>query len=103
MFRRSSGSEDSGDYNWLRLSETHSRKSQRRYARAWVHSLPSDLPLLEVLVVPIHPTGPSEIITMSSNPANQPSEPTHQISVSPLALGDEREARIAGQIDGRIM
>ena len=72
MFRRSSGSEDSGDYNWRRLWETPSRKSQRRYARAWVHPLLSDLPLPEVLVVPVHPTRPSEFIAMSSNPANQP-------------------------------
>ena len=51
-----------------------SKKSQRRYARTWVHSLPGDLPLREVLVVPAHPTGPSESVTMSSNPANQPIE-----------------------------
>ena len=74
MFRRSSDSENSGDYNWRRLWEPPSKKSQRRYARAWVHQLPSDLPLHEVLVVPAHPIGPSESVTMSSNPANQPIE-----------------------------
>ena len=74
MFRRSSDSEDSRDYNWCRLWETPSMKSQRRYTRAWVHPLPSDLPLPEVLVVPIHPTGLSEFIAMSSNPANPPIE-----------------------------
>ena len=74
MFRRSSDSEDSRSYNWRRLWETPRRKSQRRYARAWVHLLPSDLPLPEVLVVPVHPTEPSEFISMSSNPANQPIE-----------------------------
>ena len=74
MFRRSGGSEDSGDYNWHRLWEMPSRKSQRQYARAWVHPLPSDLPLSEVLVVPVHHTGLSEVIAMTSNPANQPIE-----------------------------
>ena len=74
MFRRSSDSEYSEDCNWRRLWETPSRKSQRRYARAWVHPLPSDLPLPEILVVPVRPTGPSEFIAMTSNPANQPIE-----------------------------
>ena len=74
MLRRSSDSEDSGDYNWRRLWETPNRKSQRRYARAWVHPLPSDLPLPKILVVPAHPTGSSEFIAMSSNPMNQPIE-----------------------------
>ena len=72
MFRRSSDSENSEDHNWRRLWEMPSRKSQRRYTRAWVHLLPSDLPLHEVLVVPAHPTEPSEFVTMFSNPANQP-------------------------------
>ena len=72
MIRRSSDLEDSRTYNWRRLWEMPSKKSQRRYARAWVHSLLSDLPLLEVLVVPVHPTGQSEFIVMSSNPDNQP-------------------------------
>ena len=72
MFRRYSDSENFGDHNWRRLWETPNRKSQRRYARVWVHQLPSDLPLHEVLVVPAHPTGSSEFVTMSSNPANQP-------------------------------
>ena len=72
MFRRSSDSENSGDYNWRRMWETPSRKSQRRYARAWVHPLPSNLPVPEVLVVPVHPNEPSEFIVMSSNPANPP-------------------------------
>ena len=74
MIRRSSDSENSGDYNWRRLWESTSKKSQRRYARAWVHPLPDDLSLREVLVIPAHPTGPSESVTMSSNPANQPIE-----------------------------
>ena len=74
MFQQSSDSKDSGSYNWRRLWETPNKKSQRQYARAWVHPLPSDLPLPEVLVVPVHPTGPSKFIDMSSNPANQPIE-----------------------------
>ena len=74
MFRRSSDSENSGDYNWRRLWEPPSRKSQRRYARARVQPLPGDLPLHEVLVVSAHPTGSSEYVTMSSNLASQPIE-----------------------------
>ena len=74
MFRRSNDSEYSGGYNWRRLWETPSKKSQRRYARAWFHPLPSDLPLPEIVVVLVNPTGPSECITMTSNPANEPIE-----------------------------
>ena len=74
MIRRSNDSENSGDYNWRCLWETHSKRSQRRYLRAWVHPLPSDLPLHKVLVVSAHPTGSSESVTMSSNQANQPIE-----------------------------
>ena len=47
-----------------------SNKSHRRYARAWVDPIPSDLPFLEALVVPNHSIGLSEFIFMSSNPAN---------------------------------
>ena len=74
MLRRSTDSENSGDYNWLRLWESPSKKSQRRYARAWLHPLPGDLPISEALAVLEHPTGPSELIAMSSNPANPPIE-----------------------------
>ena len=74
MIQRSSDSENSGDYSWHRLWEPFSRKSQRQYARAWVHPLPGDLLLHEVLVVLDHPTGPSESVTMSSNSVNQPIE-----------------------------
>ena len=74
MLRRSSGSKSSGDHNWRRLWETPSKKSHRRYAIAWVHPIPSDLPFSEALVVPVHFTEPSEFITMPSNPANRPIE-----------------------------
>ena len=50
------------------------KKSHRRYARAWVHPIPSDLPFPEALVIPDHSTEPSKFIAMSSNPANQPIE-----------------------------
>ena len=36
--------------------------------------LASDLPLPNVLVVLVHPIGPSEFVSMSSNPVNQPVE-----------------------------
>ena len=70
MLRRSTNSENSGDHNWRRLWESPSKKSQRRYARAWVHPLPGDLPISKALVIPKHPTGPSEFNAMTSNPAN---------------------------------
>ena len=74
MLRRFSDSESSGDHNWRHLWETSSKKSHRQYARAWVHPILSDLPFPEDLVIPDHPTEPSEFIAMSSNPANQPIE-----------------------------
>ena len=74
MLRRSIDSENSGDYNWRRLWETSSKKSQRRYARAWVHPLPGDFPISEALAILEHPTRPSEPIAMSNNPVNPPIE-----------------------------
>ena len=70
MLRRSTDFENSGDHNWRRLWETLSKKSQRRYARAWVHPLPGDLPISKALAIPKHPTGPSKFNAMASNPAN---------------------------------
>ena len=93
MFRRCSDSENSGDHNWCRLLEMPSRKSQRRYARAWVHPLPSDLPLHEVLVVPAHPTGPSKFVTMSSNPVNQPIEDSFLRRRQEMEAKQEEQAR----------
>ena len=72
---------------------TPSRKSQRRYARAWVHLLPSDLPLQEILVVPAHPTGPSESVTMSSNLANQPIEDPFLLWRQEMEAKQEEQAR----------
>ena len=59
MTRQSTDSENSGDYNWHRLWETPSKKFQRRYAKAWVHLLPGDLPISEAFAVLEHPIGPS--------------------------------------------
>ena len=70
MLRRSTDSENSGDHNWRRLWETPIKKSQRRYARAWVHPLPGDLPISEALAIPNHPIGLSEFTAMTSNSAN---------------------------------
>ena len=74
MLRRSTDSENSGDYNWRCLWETPSKKSQRRYTRAWVHPLPGDLPISEALAILEHPTEPSKLTAMSSNPVNPPIE-----------------------------
>ena len=98
MFLRSNDSEDSGDYNWRRLWETPSRKSQRRYARVWVHPLPSDLPLPEILVVPAHPTGPSEFIAMFSNLVNQPIEDQFLRWRQEMEAKQEEHARQMGEL-----
>ena len=71
MLRRSSDSENSGDYNWPRLWERPRKKSHRRFARAWLHPLSSDRLSPEALVVPDQPTRLSDSIIMTSNPANQ--------------------------------
>ena len=70
MPQRSSASEDSGDHNWRRLWELPSKKSQRRYARAWVPPLLGDLPISKDSAIPKHPALPSEFTTMTTNPAN---------------------------------
>ena len=93
MFRQSNDSEDSRDYNWCRLWETPSKKYQRRYARAWVHPLPSDLSLPESMVVPGHPTGLPEVITMSSNPTNQPIEDQFLCRRQEMEAKQEEQAR----------
>ena len=74
MHQRSTDFENSGDYNWRRPWEPPSKNSQRRYARAWVHPLLGDLPISEALAIIKHPTGPSELTAMSSNPENPPIE-----------------------------
>ena len=87
MPRRSSDSEKSGDHNWRRLWETPSKKSQRRYARAWVHLLLGDLPISRDSAIPKHPTVPSEFTVMTTNPANL--NPEDQL----LSWRQEMEAR----------
>ena len=87
MLRQFSDLESSRDHNWHRLWKTLSKKSHRRYARACVHPIPSDLPFPEALVVPDHSTRPLEFIALSSNPANQP------IKDQFLHWGQEMEAK----------
>ena len=70
MPRRSSDFENSGDHNWRRLWETPSKKSQRWYARAWVHPLLGDLPISKDSAIPKHPAVPSKFAAMTTNPAN---------------------------------
>ena len=70
MPRRFTDSKNSGDHNWRRLWKTPSKKSQRQYARAWVHPLPGGLPISKALAIPKHPIGPSEFTAMTSIPAN---------------------------------
>ena len=93
MLRRSTDSENSGDYNWRRLWETPSKKSHRRYARAWVHRLPGDLPISEAFVILEHPTGPSELIAMSSNPINPPIDDQFLCWCQEMEAKQEEQAR----------
>ena len=93
MHRRSIDSENSEDYNWCHLWETPSKKSQRRYARAWVHPLPGDLPISEALAILEHPTGPSELTVMSSNPTNHPPEDQFLLWRQEMEARQEEQAR----------
>ena len=74
MPQRFTDSENSEDDNWCCLWETPSKKSQRRFARAWVHPLPGDIPISEALAIPKHPIEPSEFTAITSNVANQPED-----------------------------
>ena len=71
MLRRSSESENSGDYNWRRLWEGPSKKAHQRFARAWLHPFSNGFPSPKALVVPDHSTGLSGFVTMTKNPVNQ--------------------------------
>ena len=92
MPRRSSDSKNSGDHNWRRLWETPSKKSQRRYARAWVHPLLGDFLISKDLAIPKQPAVLSEFTTMTTNPANL--TPKDQL----LSWHQEIEARQEEQI-----
>ena len=98
MSRRSTDSENSGDYNWRRRWETSSKKSQRRYTRAWVHLLPSDLPISETFAILEHPTGPSELTVMSSNPANHPPEDQFLLWRQEMKARQEEKARQVAEL-----
>ena len=93
MLRRSTDSENSRDHNWRRMLEIPSKKSQRRYARAWVHPLPGDPPISEALVIPKHPIGPSEFTAMTSNPGNQAPEDQSLLSRQEMEAKQEEQAR----------
>ena len=98
MPRRSTDSENFGDYNWRRLWETPSKKSQRRYARAWVKPLQGDLLISEVLIILEHPTGPSELTVMSSNPANHPLEDQFLLWRQDMEARKEEQARQVAEL-----
>ena len=93
MLRRSTGSENSGDHNWRRLWEMSSKKSHRRYARAWVHPLPGDLSISKALAIPKHPTVPSEFNAMTSNPANLAPEDQFLLWRQEMEAKQEEQAR----------
>ena len=98
MPRRSSDSENSGYHNWRRLWETPSMKSQRRYARAWVHPLLGDLPISEALAIPKHPTVPSEFTAMATNPANINPEDQLLLWSKEIEARQEEQARQVAEL-----
>ena len=98
MPRRSIDSENSGDYNWRRLRETSSKKSQRRYARAWVHPLLGDIPISEAFTVLEHPTGPSELTVMYNNLANLPLEDQFLLWRQEMEARQEEQARLMAEL-----
>ena len=87
MPRRSNDSENSKDHNWRRLWEPPSKKSQKWYARSWVHPLLGDLPISKDSAIPKQPAIPSEFTTMTTNLANL--TPEDQL----LSWSQEIEAR----------
>ena len=93
MLRRSADSKNSGDHNWHRLWETPSKKSQRRYTRAWVHQLLGDLPIFKAWAIPKHPVRPSEFTTMTSNPANLAPEDPFLLRRQEMEAKQEQQAR----------
>ena len=101
MLRRSTDSENSGDYNWRRLWETPSKKSHRRYARASVHPLPGDLQISEALAILKHPTGPLKLTAMSSNPVNPPIEDLFLRWRQEMEAKQEEQARQMAELQER--
>ena len=101
MLRQSSDSENSGDYNWCHMWERPSKKAHRRYARAWLHPLSSDLPSLEALVVPDQPTGPSDFVIMTSNPTDQSIEDQFRRWQQDMEAKQEEHARQMAKLQSR--
>ena len=93
MPQRFTDSENSGVYNWHHLWETPSKKSQRRYVRAWVHPLPGDLPISKALAIPKHPIGLLEFTAMASIPANLAPEDQFLLWRQEMEENQEEQAR----------
>ena len=72
MSRQSGDSENPRDHNWQCLWERPSKKSHQQRAR--LRRLSSDPSHSEDSIVPAHPFGSLDPITMAKNPANQPLE-----------------------------
>ena len=98
MPRRSIDSQNYGDHNLCRLWETPSKKSQRRYARAWIHPLSGDPPIYKALAIPKHPTRPSKFSTMTSNPANLALEDQFLFWHQELEARQEEQARKVAEL-----
>ena len=98
MLRRSRDSEKSRLHIWRRLWETSSKKSQRRYARAWVHPLLGDPLICKALATPKHPAGPLEISVMTSNPVNLAPEDQFLLWRQELEARQEEKARQVAEL-----
>ena len=102
MLRRSSDSENSGDYNLRRLWERLSKKAHRRFARVWLHPLSSDRLSHEALVVPDQPTRQSDPIVMTSNPTNQSLEDQFLRWRQYMETKQEEQARQMAELQSRV-
>ena len=98
MPRQSIDAQNSGNHNWRRLWEMPSKKSQRRYARAWVHPLLGDSPIYKALATPKHPVGPSGISIMTSNPMNLTPEDQFLLWHQELEARQEEQAKQVAEL-----
>ena len=77
------------------------QKSQRRYARAWVHPLLDIPPIFKALAVPKHPARSSKFNTMTSNPVNLALEDQFLLWRQELEVRQEEQARHMDELRGQ--
>ena len=83
------------------MGTTKKKKSQSRFARAWLHPLSSDRLSPEALVVPNQPTGSSNSIIMTNNPANPSLEDQFLRWRQDMEAKQEEQARQMAELQSR--